>query len=104
MSLPEDDAAQIVGRLDPKQVELVTVEIAKLRGVSSEEQESVIREFADANPNALAIGGGGIDLAKSLVEKALGKNAEGTLNSVRQQIEALPFGFLSKVDSQNLLA
>jgi flagellar motor switch protein FliG len=104
MSLPEDDAAQLVGRLDPKQVELVTVEIAKLRGVSSEEQESVIREFADANPNALAIGGGGIDLAKSLVEKALGKNAEGTLNSVRQQIEALPFGFLSKVDSQNLLA
>jgi flagellar motor switch protein FliG len=104
MSLPEDDAAQLMGRLDPKQVELVTVEIAKLRGVSSEEQETVIREFADANPHALAIGGGGIDLAKSLVEKALGKNAEGTLNSVRQQIEALPFGFLSKVDSQNLLA
>jgi flagellar motor switch protein FliG len=104
MSLPEDDAARIISRLDPKQVELVTVEIARMKGVTSDEQETVIRQFADANPNALAIGGGGIDAAKSLVEKALGKNAEGTLNSVRQQIEALPFGFLSKVDSQNLLA
>ena len=40
---------------------------------------------------------------KSLVEKALGKNAGGTLDSVRQQIEAMPFGFFRQVDSQNLL-
>jgi flagellar motor switch protein FliG len=103
-SLPSDDAAALIGKLDPKQVELVTIEIARMRGVTMEEQDLVIREFAESNPNAFAVGGG-LELAKALVEKALGKdNAEGTFNNVRQQIEALPFGFLNKVDSQNLLA
>jgi len=44
-----------------------------------------------------------VTLAKQLVEKALGKSAGVTLDNVRQSIEALPFGFLQKVDSQNLL-
>ena len=46
---------------------------------------------------------GGLDVAKHLVERALGKGAGATLDNVRQSIEALPFGFLQKVDSQNLL-
>ncbi|MCG8584558.1 MAG: flagellar motor switch protein FliG, partial [Pirellulales bacterium] len=48
-------------------------------------------------------GSGGLDVAKSLVAKALGKNATSTLDTVQQTIEALPFGFLKNVDSQNLL-
>ena len=46
---------------------------------------------------------GGLELAKQLVEKAMGKSAGATLDNVRQSIEALPFGFLQKVDNQNLL-
>ncbi len=42
-------------------------------------------------------------MAKNLVEQALGKDAGATIDNVRQSIEALPFGFLQKVDSQNLL-
>ncbi|HKD36143.1 MAG TPA: flagellar motor switch protein FliG [Pirellulales bacterium] len=103
MSLPEDEAAHVLAKLTPKQVEAVTIEIAKLGEISGDEQELVINEFADANPKTLAGGKGGLDAAKALVEKALGKNAGNTLDNVRQQIEALPFGFLQKVDSQNLL-
>jgi flagellar motor switch protein FliG len=103
MSLPAEQAAQIMGKLAPKQVEMVSIEIARLGRLSGDEQESVIHEFADANPNSLGLTGGGIDVAKSLVEKALGKNATQTLDNVRQSIEALPFGFLKKVDPQNLL-
>lgn len=103
MSLPEDQAAQVLAKLTPKQVEAVTIEIAKLGDITGDEQESVINEFADSNPTSLSGGKGGLDAAKSLVEKALGKNAGNTLDNVRQQIEALPFGFLQKVDSQNLL-
>ncbi len=44
-----------------------------------------------------------MDTAKSLIEKALGKNASGTIDTVRQSIEAVPFGFLQNVDTQNLL-
>ncbi len=103
MSLPEDVAAQLLARLEPKQVEAVSIEIAKITNVTGEEQESVIQEFANANPNALTGRSGGLDLAKALVTQALGKGANATLETVRQSIEALPFGFLQKVDSQNLL-
>ena len=103
MSLPEDQAALLLSKLTPKQVELVSIEIAKLGRLGGEEQEAVIHEFADANPNSLGLAGGGLDIAKSLVEKALGKGATQTLDVVQQSIAALPFGFLKKVDPQNLL-
>jgi flagellar motor switch protein FliG len=103
MSLPEDQAAQLMAKLTPKQVEFVCIEIARLGRLTGEEQETVIRDFADCNPNSLGLTGGGIDVAKSLAEKALGSKAGQTLDNVRQSIEALPFGFLKKVDPQNLL-
>ncbi len=103
MSLPDDQAAQLMSRLEPKQVEAVSIEIAKLGSVTGDEQESIIQEFAGANPSNMAMRAGGLELAKSLVEKALGKSAGQTLDNVRQSIEALPFGFLQKVDHQNLL-
>ncbi len=103
MSLPEEQAAQLMAKLSPKQVELVSIEIAKLGTVSGDEQEHIMVEFADANPNLTGASTGGLDVAKQLVERALGKNASSTFESVRQQIEALPFAFLQKVDSQQLL-
>lgn len=103
MSLPEEQAGQLLSKLTPKQVEAVSIEIAKLGRVPVEEQEAVINDFADSNPAALGSNVGGLELARSLVEKALGKNASDTLDNVRQSIEALPFGFLKKVDPQNLL-
>lgn len=103
MSLPSDQAALLMGKLDPKQIEAVSIEIARLDAIGGDEQETVIQEFAQANPTALIGGAGGLDVAKELVQRALGKDANTTLESVRQSIEALPFGFLQKVDSQNLL-
>jgi flagellar motor switch protein FliG len=103
MSLPDDQAAQLLGRLEPKQVETVSIEIAKLGSVTGDEQETIIHDFAGANPGGLSIKAGGLDVAKQMVERALGKSAGATLDNVRQSIEALPFGFLQKVDSQNLL-
>ncbi|MFZ5833547.1 MAG: flagellar motor switch protein FliG [Planctomycetota bacterium] len=103
MSLHEEQAAQLLSKLEPKQVEAVSIEIAKTTSISGDEQEQVIQEFANANPTALSGRSGGLDVARGLVEKALGKGASATLENVRQSIEALPFGFLQKVDSQNLL-
>jgi flagellar motor switch protein FliG len=103
MSLPPEDAAKVMSKLPPKQVEVVSIEIAKIGLISSEEQEHAIKEFAEASPATIGAGSGGLELAKNLVERALGKNAFTTIENVRQQIEAMPFGFLQKVDSQNLL-
>ena len=102
-SLPKDKAAELLGKLTPKQIESVSIEIAKLDAISADEQSQVIQEFANANPNSLTGSVGGLEVAKTLVEQALGKAAGATIDNVRQSIEGLPFGFLQKVDSQNLL-
>jgi flagellar motor switch protein FliG len=103
ISMPDNLAAQLLAKLEPKQVEAVSIEIAKLGVIGGEEQEQAIQEFGNANPNALSGRAGGLEVAKNLVEQALGKGASTTLDNVRQSIEALPFGFLQKVNSQNLL-
>jgi len=102
MTLPEEEASSLMAKLDPKQVEQVSIEIARTGSVVAEEQDQVIKEFADASPTA---GGraGGLEVAKSLIQKALGTNAAAALSNVRQSIEAMPFSFLRQVDSQNVL-
>jgi flagellar motor switch protein FliG len=102
-SLPQEQAAQLLCKLEPKQLEAVSVEIAKIRAVPGDEQNAVIEEFAEIDPKAIGGSSGGMDVAKTLVEKALGKNANPTIDHVRQSIEGVPFGFLQNVDSQNLL-
>jgi flagellar motor switch protein FliG len=102
-SIPEEEAVKLLSKLEPKQVEAVSIEIAKMGSTVGDEQEAIFNEFADATPGSLSSSAGGLEVAKTLVEKALGKNANDTLDNVRQQIEALPFGFLQKVDAQNLL-
>lgn len=102
-ALPEDQAAILLAKLNPKQVEAVTIQIAKLGRLTADEQEGVLREFGDSNPNTLGGEAGGVEVAKNLVEKAFGDQAGSTLENLRHSIEALPFHFLKKVDPQNLL-
>jgi flagellar motor switch protein FliG len=102
MTLPEEEASDLMSKLDPKQVEQVSIEIARTRSIAADDQERVIKEFAESNPS-MGGRGGGLELAKSLLQKALGSNAAAALVNIRQSIEATPFGFLRNVDSQNLL-
>ena len=92
-----------MGRLDSKQVEMVSIEIARLKSVTADDQEQVILQFAESNPGSAGTNAGGLDRAKSLVQMAMGKNAGDTLDNIRQSIEAVPFAFLRQIDSQNIL-
>jgi flagellar motor switch protein FliG len=102
MTLPEQQASELLSKLDPKLVEKVTLEIARTRIIASDEQERAVKEFTETNP-MLGGRGGGLELAKSLLQKALGTGAAAALINIRQSMEATPFGFLRNVDSQNLL-
>lgn len=103
ISIPRDQAGELLSRLAPKQVEAVMTEIAKIGIVTPEEQENVIREFSKANPTKLVGSAGGFSIAQQLAEAALGQDGAAVIDSVRQSLEAIPFGFLQKVDSENLL-
>ena len=67
------------------------------------EQEEALRELAESNPSAMISQVGGIQVAKELLEKTLGKNAATAIDNIRHSIEAIPFGFLHKLDAQNVL-
>ncbi len=101
-ALPEEEAAAVLSRLDGKQVEAVSIEIARLKSISSEQQEQVILQFADSSPSATS-DTGGLERAKALVQMALGSKAAGTLDNIRQSIEEVPFAFLRNIDHQNIL-
>ena len=60
MSLPEDQAAQLMSKLTAQQVEAISIEIAKLGRFTSGDQEQAIIDFAAANPNALGGSSGGL--------------------------------------------
>lgn len=104
MSLEEDDAANLLAKLPPGQVEAVSLAIAQLDTISGSEQERVMQDFLHSRPSAIGPNSGGLDKAKALVKKALGKDAGDMLNVLQQTIEALPFGFLQKADPQNILS
>src|ERR1044071_4750788 len=94
MTLPEEQASELMSKLDPKMVEQVSLEIARTRAINADEQERVIKDFTESNP-AMGGRGGGLELAKSLLQKALGTGAAAALASIRQSMEATPFGFFA---------
>lgn len=102
MALPEDEASNLLSKLDRKQAEQVSIEIARSRIIPFDEQERAIKDFIDASPS-VAGRGGGLDLAITLLQKALGPQAAPVLANIRELIESTPFSFLRNVDSQNLL-
>lgn len=104
MSLDEDEAAALLAQLPLRQVEEVSLAIAQMDSVSGQEQEEVIQEFFSGQPSAISHSNGGLDRAKSLVKKALGKDATEMLSMLQQTMESLPFGFLQKADPQNILS
>lgn len=103
MSLPAEEAAAVMSRLSARQVEAVSIEMARIDHLSMEEQAEAIGKFAESGPTMVTVEGGGLSRVRDLIQKALGDKASECIDNVRQQIEAVPFGFLSKVDSQNLL-
>ncbi|MEZ6137810.1 MAG: flagellar motor switch protein FliG [Pirellulaceae bacterium] len=104
MSLEDEDAAQILSMLPRRYVERVTIAIAQLDTVTGREQEQIITEFLKSKTSAIGPSSGGLDRAKNLVKKALGKDAGDMLSVLQQTLEALPFGFLHKADPQNILS
>ena len=104
MSLEEDEAAMLLSRLPARHVEAVTLAIAQITEVSGPEQEFVINEFFNSQPSSLSTSTGGIEKAKSLVKKALGRDAGDMLSVLQQTLESLPFGFMQKADPQNILS
>lgn len=104
VSIEEDLAALIMSKLDRDQVEIVTREIARLKNISQSERDQVVEEFYHMALARGAADGGGIGTARALLEKSFNKEeAAGVLQQVEKSMQQMPFAFLQRAESGNLL-
>jgi len=104
LSLDKPLAAEVLSQLLKPQVEQVTMEIAKLDDVTKEQQQAVLTEFYSMAGEQTHIERGGMDFANDLLQQSLGEDGAGEiLESVRQSMSSVPFGFLQKAGAENLL-
>jgi flagellar motor switch protein FliG len=70
--LGPESAAQILKNLDERELEVVTAEMSKLTVIGQEMQHEILREFADVAVEAGTAVLGGVNYAKSALEKSVG--------------------------------
>lgn len=105
VSLDTEAASKVLTHLDHEQVERVSMEIARLGDVSPELREQVLDEFYQRCIASRYIEEGGIEYARTLLERSLdGGEAGRILEDVEQTIYGSPFHFLQKTDPANIAA
>ena len=104
LSLDKALAAEVLSQLPRRQVEKVTLEIAKLEDVTRDQQEIVMDEFHKLAGDRWSIDRGGMELAEELLRQSLGAEKGGeVLDDVRQSMSSVPFSFLQKAGAENLV-
>jgi flagellar motor switch protein FliG len=104
LTLEKALAAEVLSQMSRDMVEKVTLQIAKLNDVTREEQEQVLNEFYDGLKELTPIERGSLDFAGDLLRQSLGEEgASSILDTVKQSMSSLPFGFLQKVGAENIL-
>jgi len=104
LTLPQEQAAEVLKRLSPEAVEEVTREIASTGEIPINTRQDVFGEFYSVALAYSAYSEGGLDYAKNLLRKALpAGDAEKAIKQVTQQVQTTPFSFLQKAESDNLL-
>lgn len=105
ISLGADKASKIYKYLNEDDLELLTLEIAKLNHVTSTQTEGVLDDFYKLCLTQKVITDGGVDYARTVLEKAFGAQTATTLlERVTRNIKTRAFEFIRKTDSKNLFA
>ena len=98
-------AANVLKHLPEKEVEKISLELAKLRDVSSELVKGVVEEFYEMMMAKDYVSQGGMDYAKQVLEKAWGsRKAEDFLKKIEAATEVSAFYLLQTVDDAQLLS
>ena len=97
-------SAQIFKHLRDEEIEQLTLEIANVRKVDSLDKETILTEFHQICMAQEYISQGGIQYAKTILEKALGENkALDVINRLTATLQVRPFDFARKADPTQIL-
>lgn len=104
ISLGPEVAAAVYKNLTEEEVERLTLEISSVKKVDSSVKEEIIEEFHNIAIAQDYISQGGIGYAKTVLEKALGKDhAQAIINRLTSSLQVRPFDFARRADPAQLL-
>ena len=104
ISLGPEVAAAVYKNLTEEEVERLTLEISSVKKVDSSVKEEIIEEFHNIAIAQDYISQGGIGYAKTVLEKALGKeHAQAIINRLTSSLQVRPFDFARRADPAQLL-
>lgn len=105
IALGSDVASKIYKFLREDEVEQLTFEIARTTGFPSGEAETILEDFYKLCLTEKVISDGGVEYARTVLEKAYGAQAATSLlERVTKSLRTKAFEFLRKADYKNLLA
>ena len=104
IALGPEYSSDIFKHLKEDEIEDLTLEIASIKTVSSEEKEEIMEEFYQICLAQNYIAEGGIGYAREILEKALGaQKALDIINKLTASLQVRPFEFVRKTDPTQLL-
>lgn len=104
LAIGSEVAADVMKRLNEGEVDTLTYEIARLEKVTPEDKEKVLQEFQELMMAQEFITRGGIDQARSILERALGtQKAIDIVNRLTSSLQVRPFDFVRRQDPSQLM-
>lgn len=104
IALGDDAAAAIYRNLPEEDVEKLTYEITRFESVSPEISDMVVKEFYGLCVAQKVYLEGGINYAKTVLEKAFGpQQGNQLLDRVTKSIHTKAFEFIRKADAKNIM-
>ncbi len=105
VALGADNASKVYKYLSEEEVERLTLEIAKLGHVASEETEVVLDEFYKSCLTQKVVTEGGMEYAREVLEKTYGESAANELlKKMSKYLKNRSFDFISKMGTKNLFS
>ena len=105
VSLGADKASGLYQFMEPEEIEALTLEVARLGMLDSEQTEAVLTEFYQNCMTSKAVTEGGLEYARTVLEKAFGnQTALALLEKVTKSLKNREFAFLDKADVKALFS
>lgn len=103
VAIGEERASEIIRHLGESEVEALSLEIAKARKVPTAQCREVINEAVDTVLAEEYIAEGGVDFARSILQRSLGATrAEEIIGRLAATIERRPFEFLRRTPAEQI--
>ena len=103
IALGVERASALYKYMEPEDVEQLTLEVAKMGFLGSEQTEAILFEFYQLCRTNRAVTEGGLEYARTVLEKAFGQQtALALLEKVTKSLKNREFAFLNKADARFL--